>query len=180
MYPPANEFKLPHLVPQRHLSYYAQSPENWREEDCRSQYYSEFCYSICITISAPPTGFSEFCNRVYSSITLIYVLVCFPQRDLVYTSHDLDFFSHVLRYWHTRCLPPTTRGTLTVMGLIPIQDVMNYLQYYSLPIGTALLTPVIKLVVSLKEIYGTPAMKADWGNRNEGVRSEGRSRCVVK
>ena len=72
---------------------------------------------------------------------------------MVYTSHDMTSYERVLLYWRTRCLPPTSRGTLTVMGVLTLQDVMYYLQYYSLPIVTALLSPVIKLVVSLKEIY---------------------------
>ena len=82
-----------------------------------------------------------------------FARVLLLQADLAYTRHDMTSFERVLLYWRTRCLPPTSRGTLTVMGVVSLQDVTYYLQYYSLPIVTALLSPLVKLFVSLKEVY---------------------------
>ncbi|XP_070542823.1 uncharacterized protein [Ptychodera flava] len=73
--------------------------------------------------------------------------------DLVYLNFDLSHFNNVLLYWRIRCLPPTTVGTLSIMGLLQVRDVMYYLQYYSLPVITALCTPVVRLIMALKEIY---------------------------
>ena len=42
------------------------------------------------------------------------------------------------------------------MGIVAVRDVAHYLQYYSLPVLTALLTPVIKLILALKDIYWIP------------------------
>ena len=39
------------------------------------------------------------------------------------------------------------------MGVVAVRDVAYYLQYYSLPVITALLTPVVQLVLALKDIY---------------------------
>ena len=80
----------------------------------------------------------------------------FPlQSDLVYTNLTLTTYSQVLSVWQTRCLPPTGDGTLSVLGLIRVRNVVFCLQYYSLPILTALLTPVVQLVLALKDIYAT-------------------------
>ena len=56
--------------------------------------------------------------------------------------------------WRVRCLPPSTRGVLSILGLVGVKDVAYYLQYYSLPVLTALLTPVVQLVIALRDIYG--------------------------
>ena len=71
------------------------------------------------------------------------------------SSYDTTTLDRVLNYWMAILLPPTGRGLLSVMGLIALQDVMYYLQYYSLPILTALLTPIIQLVLSVKRVYTT-------------------------
>jgi hypothetical protein len=78
------------------------------------------------------------------------------QADAVHTDLDLQPFTVVLSYWRTRCLPPTTLGELSVLGVIAVRDVMFYLQYYSVPVATILLTPVVKLVVSLYQVYTVP------------------------
>jgi hypothetical protein len=44
-------------------------------------------------------------------------------------------------------------GVLSIMGLLQVVDVSYYLQYYSLPVLTALLTPIVKIVLSLKTVY---------------------------
>jgi hypothetical protein len=75
------------------------------------------------------------------------------QGVLVQTSLDLTLYHDVLQYWRTRCLPPTSPGVLSVLGLVQVQDVTFYLQYYSLPVLTALCTPVIKLIASLRTVY---------------------------
>ncbi|XP_033109492.1 uncharacterized protein LOC117110785 [Anneissia japonica] len=73
--------------------------------------------------------------------------------ELVYLNFDLSQYHNILLYWKTRCLPPTTKGVLSILGMLQVQDVSYYLQYYSLPVLTALLTPIVKLVLALKEIY---------------------------
>ncbi|CAH1795945.1 unnamed protein product [Owenia fusiformis] len=73
--------------------------------------------------------------------------------ELVYTDLDLTRYKYVLLYWQTLCLPPTTHGTLNIFGIVTLRDVLYYLQYYSVPIVTALLTPVVNLIVSLRDIY---------------------------
>ncbi|KAL4227589.1 hypothetical protein ACF0H5_013032 [Mactra antiquata] len=73
--------------------------------------------------------------------------------SVIPTDLSFDKFNIVLHYWCTRCLPPTTHGIISIFGLISIRDVTFYLQYYSLPIGTVLLTPVFRLIVSLMTIY---------------------------
>ena len=45
------------------------------------------------------------------------------------------------------------------MGIFQVRDVSYYLQYYSLPVLTALLTPVIRLVMALNEVYRNPNVK---------------------
>ncbi|XP_046357223.2 uncharacterized protein LOC124135745 [Haliotis rufescens] len=78
--------------------------------------------------------------------------------DLVDTDLDLQIFHTVLSYWRTRCLPPTTHGTLSILSVLPVRDVMYYLQYYSLPIITVLLTPVLSLMVALCQVYRLEAV----------------------
>ncbi|XP_046545745.1 uncharacterized protein LOC124255845 [Haliotis rubra] len=73
--------------------------------------------------------------------------------DLVDTDLDLPVFHTVLLYWRTRCLPPTTHGTLSILSVLPVRDVMYYLQYYSLPVITVLVTPVLRLLVALCQVY---------------------------
>ncbi|XP_021346000.1 uncharacterized protein LOC110445628 [Mizuhopecten yessoensis] len=73
--------------------------------------------------------------------------------EAVTTDLDLTTLGHMLDYWKMRCLPPTTEGMLTILGIVAVKDVMYYLQYYSLPIITILLTPVFKLIMSLYTIY---------------------------
>ena len=75
------------------------------------------------------------------------------QATLVHSSLDLSKYHNVLLYWRTKCLPPTSTGVLSIMGLLAVQDVSYYLQYYSLPILTAICTPVVKIVVSLRRVY---------------------------
>ena len=75
------------------------------------------------------------------------------QVELLQTTLDLTRYHNILLYWRTRCLPPTSQGVLSVMGLFQVQDVAYYLQYYSLPILTAICTPIVKLAMSLKTVY---------------------------
>ncbi|XP_067838741.1 uncharacterized protein [Heptranchias perlo] len=78
--------------------------------------------------------------------------------DLAVTGHDLRCYHDIVTYWRFRCLPPTTRGILNIFGLIKVHDVSVYFQYYSLPVITALCTPVIKLLLALKDIYSRPCV----------------------
>lgn len=75
------------------------------------------------------------------------------QAVLVESPLDLTLYHSVLQYWRSCCLPPTGSGVLSVLGLVQVQDLAYYLQYYSLPVITAILTPVIKLIMSLKRVY---------------------------
>ncbi|XP_048382230.2 uncharacterized protein LOC125450280 [Stegostoma tigrinum] len=76
--------------------------------------------------------------------------------DLAITGHDLRCYHDIVTYWRFRCLPPTTRGILNIFGIIKVHDISFYFHYYSLPVITALCTPVIKLLLALKTIYSRP------------------------
>lgn len=69
-------------------------------------------------------------------------------------SRDVDgtVVSHMVSYWGAI----SRTGTLNVLGLVSIYDLMHYLQYYFIPIMTILLTPVIKLIMSVYTLYSTP------------------------
>ncbi|XP_035235690.1 uncharacterized protein LOC118206757 [Anguilla anguilla] len=69
---------------------------------------------------------------------------------------DLRMYHNIATYWQARCLPPLSRGTLTIFGVLPVRDLFFYLQYYSVPVLTALCTPVLQLLLALKEIYVDP------------------------
>ncbi|XP_060581681.1 uncharacterized protein LOC132738238 [Ruditapes philippinarum] len=73
--------------------------------------------------------------------------------DIIPTDLASDKFNQVLQYWRTRCLPPTTHGTISIFGILPVRDVTFYIQYYSIPIVTVLIAPVFRLIVSLMTIY---------------------------
>ena len=75
------------------------------------------------------------------------------QKTLVQSDLDLGKYDRILLYWQTRCLPPTSTGVLSIMGLFQVVDVAYYLQYYSLPVLTALCTPIVKILLSLKAVY---------------------------
>ncbi|XP_069755747.1 uncharacterized protein [Narcine bancroftii] len=76
--------------------------------------------------------------------------------DLVVSGHDLRCYRDIATYWRFRCLPPTKRGILKIFGLLKVHDVSIYFQYYSLPVITALCTPIIRLILALKAIYTGP------------------------
>lgn len=76
------------------------------------------------------------------------------QNHLLQSELELSKYDRVLVYWRTCCLPPTAAGgVLSIMGLLQVVDVSYYLQYYSLPVLTALLTPIVKIILSLKAVY---------------------------
>lgn len=75
------------------------------------------------------------------------------QAVLVESPVELSLYHSILQYWRTRCLPPTSPGVLSILGLMQVQDVTYYLQYYSLPVVTAICTPIIKLILSLRTVY---------------------------
>ncbi|XP_061174490.1 uncharacterized protein LOC133183564 [Saccostrea echinata] len=100
------------------------------------------------------------------TVALTYMLVCAYMVEMaiknnvrritevlgeaIATDFDLSVLQAVVEYWRTRCL---ATGTLRVMGLLEVKDLLFYLQYYLVPVATILGTPVIKLVVSLYHIY---------------------------
>ncbi|GAB1600274.1 uncharacterized protein LOC115209945 [Argonauta hians] len=67
--------------------------------------------------------------------------------------HETTYFQNVLSYWRTRCLPPSTQGTIKIFGIISIRDFTFYLQYYSLPLFTVLVSPIIRLLMALYSMY---------------------------
>lgn len=75
------------------------------------------------------------------------------QAELVLTDLDLSRYHGVLLHWQTQYLHPTSRGLLSVMGVCSVKDMSFYLHYYSLPITTALCTPIVKLIISIKTVY---------------------------
>lgn len=80
------------------------------------------------------------------------------QRTLI-TARGVDttVYDRVLSYWSTRHLSASSRGTLVIFGVLQFQSLVHYVQYYSLPIVTAVLTPLVKLVASLLTVYGLTA-----------------------
>ena len=77
------------------------------------------------------------------------------QADLVHTGLDLKLYNNVLQYWRLEYLPPTGRGPLTVFGVLPVRDLTYYLQYYSVPVFTAIMTPILQVILALKNVYIT-------------------------
>ncbi|XP_064422959.1 uncharacterized protein LOC135360222 [Latimeria chalumnae] len=73
--------------------------------------------------------------------------------ELAAMNLDLGVYNNIVNYWRFRCLPPTSQGVLSIFGIIRVRDISFYLQYYSLPVITALCTPVLKLLLAVKEIY---------------------------
>ncbi|XP_076443525.1 uncharacterized protein LOC143282010 isoform X2 [Babylonia areolata] len=82
----------------------------------------------------------------------------FVERDL-----DLSTLGTVVQYWRGRCLPPAGAGVVRVLGLVPVQDVTVYLQYYSLPLLTVLLTPIVRLCLALRAVYTAPPQQGGGG-----------------
>ncbi|XP_071845700.1 uncharacterized protein [Apostichopus japonicus] len=74
-------------------------------------------------------------------------------EELVYSELDLTKYESILQYWVTRCLPPRSQGVLSILGVVKVQDFTYYFIYYLVPVATALLTPIVKLIVSLYEVY---------------------------
>ena len=72
-------------------------------------------------------------------------------------------YDHILRYWTVRYLPPNGQGVLSILGIIQFNSVLHYIQYYSLPIITALITPIVKLVLSVLHVYGILEQNPEWG-----------------
>ena len=75
------------------------------------------------------------------------------QADAIPLDLNCDKLYSVLLYWRTRCLPPTTSGNIAIFGIVGVRDVIYYLQYYSIPIVTVLITPVFKVLMSLVAVY---------------------------
>ncbi|WAQ97730.1 hypothetical protein MAR_022103 [Mya arenaria] len=86
----------------------------------------------------------------YRLYLLAYVAVL---ADVISTNLSSAKYQQVLMYWQTKCLPPTSHGTISIFGILPVRDVTYYLQYYSVPLATVLLTPVFRLVVALLTLY---------------------------
>ncbi|XP_059144580.1 uncharacterized protein LOC131931743 isoform X2 [Physella acuta] len=72
---------------------------------------------------------------------------------LVAAPLELGHFQAVLLYWRSRFLDNASQGLLSVFGLISVRDLLYYLQYYSVPIATVLLSPVFQLICACFTIY---------------------------
>ncbi|ELU03006.1 hypothetical protein CAPTEDRAFT_206208, partial [Capitella teleta] len=66
---------------------------------------------------------------------------------------QLSTYHNICRYWSTRYLPPRGTGFLSLFGVVSLVDVSFYLSYYCVPVATALLSPVVHLVMSLMHVY---------------------------
>jgi len=73
--------------------------------------------------------------------------------DLIESGWSLQLYQVVLLHWRSKCLPPSGQGLLLVMGLLRLQDLAYYLQYYSVPLLTAILAPIVKIITSLRTVY---------------------------
>lgn len=80
--------------------------------------------------------------------------------NVLMTKFETDYFQKVLQYWQTRCLPPSTHGTISIFGTFSLHDIKIYLQYYSIPLLTIILSPVIQLILALCSLYKTPKYNA--------------------
>lgn len=92
-------------------------------------------------------------NIVCSLVDISIDIHAHTQALLVNLSLDLNLYHSVLDYWTTRCLLSRSPGVLTLLGLVQVQDLIYYLQYYSLPVLTAILTPFIRVFLALKSVY---------------------------
>ena len=75
------------------------------------------------------------------------------QVDLIESGWNLQLYQVVILHWRSKCLPPSGQGLLLVMGLLRLQDLAYYLQYYSVPLLTAILAPIVKIIASLRTVY---------------------------
>ena len=100
----------------------------------------------------------EWSGQVYihhSEPVYVYVcaVFCSVQVDLIESGWSLQLYQVVLLHWRSKCLPPSGQGLLLVMGLLRLQDLAYYLQYYSVPLLTAILAPIVKIIASLRTVY---------------------------
>ena len=90
-------------------------------------------------------------NGRFTRETLLCALVF--QGEFVESDLEVNALLGVAQYWRWRCLPPASPGVVQVLGVVSVQDVTLYLQCYSLPFLTVLLTPIIRLVLAINNIY---------------------------
>lgn len=101
-----------------------------------------------------------------TNVSLAQCKICILQASLVTAPLELGHFQAVLLYWRSRFLDNASQGLLSVFGLISVRDLLYYLQYYSVPIATVLLSPVLQLVCACLAIYsqGEYTKPASWHN----------------
>lgn len=73
--------------------------------------------------------------------------------NVLMTKIETDYFQKVLKYWQIRCLPPSTQGTIIIFGIFSLHDIKIYLQYYSIPLMTIILSPIIQLILAVYSLY---------------------------
>lgn len=76
------------------------------------------------------------------------------QAFLVTRPLNLNLYQAVLLYWRSRFLDTASQGLLSVLGLITVKDLVYYLQFYSVPIVTVIISPVVKLCCACLTVYG--------------------------
>ncbi|ESP05626.1 hypothetical protein LOTGIDRAFT_152486 [Lottia gigantea] len=91
--------------------------------------------------------------RLEQSVHHNIILITDVLGDVIDKDLDVEVLNNVIFYWRTRLLPPSGRSLILILGVLPVSDVIHYLQYYSLPILTVILTPIVKLILALSQIY---------------------------
>eukprot|EP00118_Oscarella_pearsei_P016933 m.165720 g.165720 ORF g.165720 m.165720 type:complete len:146 (+) comp38899_c0_seq11:428-865(+) len=74
-------------------------------------------------------------------------------EQLVGLPLDLSHYKIAVLHWTVLYLPPTAPGILSIFGIIQVNDVVYFMQYYSLPILMAIVLPIVKVIASLKTVY---------------------------
>ncbi|KAK3779595.1 hypothetical protein RRG08_045340 [Elysia crispata] len=73
--------------------------------------------------------------------------------QLVISSLDLSSYQAILLYWRSRLLDDASPGVVSVLGVVPVRHVVHYLQFYSVPIVTVIVSPVLRLCYACITIY---------------------------
>ncbi|GFS14691.1 hypothetical protein ElyMa_003169000 [Elysia marginata] len=74
--------------------------------------------------------------------------------ELVVSPLDLTSYQAILLYWRSRLLDDVSPGVVSVLGVVPVRHVVHYIQFYSVPIVTVIVIPVVKLCCACIAVYG--------------------------
>jgi hypothetical protein len=124
---------------------------------CFSFHFTCAATAAFVVVAIAVVAFIVVVVAIVVVVVVAFVVVAFViQAMLVLTDLDLALFRDVSSVWRVRCLPPSSRGVRSVVGVARVRDVTYYLCYYAVPVLTALLTPVLQLAVALRDVYATP------------------------